>query len=146
MRATRRRGNSKPGSLVSLEDFETETLAISAWTKAAAAWQLLDNVPQVVLTVLMETGRTAEIDSVRATLAGYNSGRGPNRFSNSRGRGRLEYVLDQCTFGYDSTYLPEESDQRDSESFGREQREAECQWRSDRLFSVHRRSFWAAGV
>ncbi len=34
--------------LVSLEDFESETLAISGVTKASAAWQLVDNIPEVV--------------------------------------------------------------------------------------------------
>lgn len=94
--------------LVSLEDFETETLAISGVTKAAAAWQLVDNIPEVVVTVLMETGRTAEIDDVRQTIAGYNKGRGPNRFPISVHEGRLKYVVVAATFDYDSTYLEDE--------------------------------------
>src|SRR5262249_54187932 len=68
------------GRLVSLADFETETLAIPGVSRAAAAWQLVDNVPSMVVTVLMETGREAEIDAVRDILAGYNRCRGPQRF------------------------------------------------------------------
>src|SRR4029453_4030171 len=32
--------------LVSLQDFESETLAISGVTKASAAWQLVDGIPE----------------------------------------------------------------------------------------------------
>jgi hypothetical protein len=96
--------------LVSLEDFESETLAISGVTKAAAAWQRVDNIPLVVLTVLMDTGRGAEIDDVRATLTGYNHGRGPSRFPIEVLQGQRQYVVIGVTFGYDSTY--EEDDVR----------------------------------
>jgi len=94
--------------LVSLKDFESETLAISGVSKASAAWQLVDNIPEVVLTVLMETGRTAEIDDVRQTLASYNRGRGPNRFPISVHQGRLEYVFRRVLFRSDSTYLEDD--------------------------------------
>lgn len=107
--------NAAPGKiqsldrLVSLEDFESETLAISGVTKVAAAWQLVDNIPGVVLTVLMETGRSKEIDAVRETLTAYDKGRGANRFPISVPEGsRRKYVVIKATFGYDSTYLEEE--------------------------------------
>ena len=89
--------------LVSVEDFESETLAIPGVTKAAAAWQLVDNIPEVVVTVLMATGRSAEIDDVRTTLAGYNHSRGPSRFPIEVLQGHLQYVVIDVTFGYDST-------------------------------------------
>jgi len=79
--------------LVSVEDFESEALAISGVTKAAGAWQLADNIPEVVVTVLMETGRGDEFGDVRATLAGYSRNRGPGRFPIAVLQGHLEYVV-----------------------------------------------------
>lgn len=94
--------------LVSLQDFESEALAISGVTKAAATWALVNNNPEVVITVLMDTGREDEITDVRQTIAGYNQGRGPNRFPISVLKGLRRYVVVQATFGYDSTYLEED--------------------------------------
>ncbi len=45
------------GRLVSLRDFETETLGIAGVTKVAAAWALDSGVPSVVLIVLLAAGR-----------------------------------------------------------------------------------------
>jgi hypothetical protein len=94
--------------LVSLRDFESETLAIAGVKKVAAAWQLVSNIPHVVLTVLMETGREIEIEAVKETLAGYNRGRGPNRFPIKVIQAHRNYVVVQATFGYDSTYREED--------------------------------------
>jgi hypothetical protein len=52
------------GRLVSLQDYESETLAIGGVAKVSAAWQLVDNIPCVVLTILMATGREKEADEV----------------------------------------------------------------------------------
>jgi hypothetical protein len=94
--------------LVSLQDFESEALAISGVTKAAATWALVDNNPEVVITVLMDTGRADEFEDVRQTLAGYNQGRGANRFPITVDKGLRRYVVVHATFGYDSTYLEED--------------------------------------
>jgi hypothetical protein len=94
--------------LVSVHDFESETLAVSGVTKAAAAWQLVENIPELVVTVLMETERGDEFTGVRTTLAGYSRGRGADRFPISVLQGQLEYVVINATFGYDSTYREED--------------------------------------
>ncbi len=93
--------------LVSLQDFESEALAISGVTKAAASWALVDNNPEVVITVLMDTGRENEIEVVGQTLAAYNKSRGPNRFPITPHKGLRRYVVVHATFGFDSTYLEE---------------------------------------
>lgn len=80
------------GRLVSLQDFETEALAIAGVTKATAAWQLVDNVPSVVLTVLMETGREKELAEVQAMLNAYNRCRGPQRFPILVKPGQVRYL------------------------------------------------------
>jgi hypothetical protein len=68
------------GRLVSLRDFETETLAIPGVSRVRAAWRLVDNVPSTVVTVLMVTGRETEIDQVRGIVASSDRRRGTARF------------------------------------------------------------------
>lgn len=80
------------GRLVSLQDFETEALAIAGVTKATAAWQLVDNLPSVVLTVLMENGREKELAEVQAMLNAYNRCRGPQRFPILVRPGQVRYL------------------------------------------------------
>lgn len=68
------------GRLVSLRDYETETMTIPGVALASARWATVDNVPAVVLTLLMDSGREAEIDSVRQSVTTANRCRGPRRF------------------------------------------------------------------
>jgi hypothetical protein len=89
--------------LVSLRDFEAETVAIAGVWAAAAAWQLVDNIPTVVLTVLMQTGRDAEIDQVRQVLATANRCRGPQRFAVVVRQGSLRHVYLDLTAAIDGT-------------------------------------------
>jgi hypothetical protein len=89
------------GRLVSIKDFETETLAISGVSKAKAAWKLVHNIPTMVITVLMETGRAAEIEEVRILLNTYNRCRGPQRFPIRVDQGSLKYIYVDITAGID---------------------------------------------
>lgn len=95
------------GRLVSLKDFESETLAIAGVSKVSAAWQLVDNIPAVVLTVLMETGREREIDEVQGVLNTYNRCRGPQRFPILVHPGKLRYLYVDLTVGLDPTFRQE---------------------------------------
>ena len=139
--------NAAPGKiqslnrLVSLEDFESETLAISGVTKAVAAWQLVDNSPEVVVTVLMATGRSGEIADVRSTLAGYNRGRGPGRFPIDVLQGQLQYVVIDATFGYDSTYREEDVRKAIQKALGVNSGKPNIADDQSGLFSLRRRSF-----
>jgi len=92
------------GRLVSIRDFETDALAIAGVTLARAAWQLVDNVAAVVLTVLMETGRGPEIAQVRTALAKANRCRGPARFSIVVQPGVRKYVYVAATVAIDPTF------------------------------------------
>jgi hypothetical protein len=69
------------GRLVSLRDYETETLTIPGVTTATAAWGLVDGVPALTLTVLLAAGREAEFQAVRDTIQSYQRCRGPDRFA-----------------------------------------------------------------
>jgi hypothetical protein len=90
--------------LVSLADFESEALAISGVTRATSSWQIQDNVPAVVITILMESGREQELSAVEEVIAGYNLCRGPNRFPVIVREGRLLYVSVNVTYALDPTY------------------------------------------
>ncbi|HEY2853202.1 MAG TPA: hypothetical protein VGJ18_10170 [Gemmatimonadaceae bacterium] len=77
--------------LVSLWDYETETMAIAGVARAEAAWQIQDGVPMVVLTVLMQSGRESEIDAVRDIITTANRCRGPRRFPVMAVEGHLRW-------------------------------------------------------
>jgi hypothetical protein len=94
--------------LVSLQDFESETLAIPGVAKVAARWDLVEQVPTVVLTVLMETGREQELEEVRQTLARYNRCRGPQRFPIQVDPGSRTYVQVTAEVALDPTLRQEE--------------------------------------
>jgi hypothetical protein len=95
------------GRIVSLRDHETETLAIPGVSAASAAWQVVDNIPAVVITVLMETGRAAEISTVSELLNNYNVCRGPQRFPFIVLSGRREYVCIDISIALAPSYLEE---------------------------------------
>lgn len=95
------------GRLVSIQDFESETLALAGVSKAKAAWKLVNNIPTMVLTVLMETGREAELEEVRTILNTYNRCRGPQRFPIRVHQGVLKYIYTDITVGI-SPSIPED--------------------------------------
>ncbi len=89
------------GRLVSLRDFETELLTIPGITTATAAWGLTDNVPTLTLRVLMQAGREAEFESVRATIAHYQHCRGPDRFAVVVQQAHLRYAFLDVLYAFD---------------------------------------------
>ena len=128
--------------LVSLADFESEALSIAGVVKASAAWDLVQNIPQVVLNILMDTGRDAELETVRTTLAEYNRGRGPNRFPVSVPQeGRRKYVAINATYAFDSTYLKEEIEKAIRIALGVSSGKPNAHDDQSGLFSVLRRGF-----
>jgi predicted phage baseplate assembly protein len=80
------------GRMVSLEDFEAEAAAIPGVARAGATWQLEDNLPAVTVTVLLETGRSAEVTSVSNHIREYNLQRGAGRTSINVLEGKRLYV------------------------------------------------------
>ncbi|MBW4671115.1 MAG: hypothetical protein KME60_27750 [Cyanomargarita calcarea GSE-NOS-MK-12-04C] len=92
------------GRLVTLQDFEQETLAIQGVSKVAAIWGLLNYTPMVMLTVLMERGREQEINEVQQILNTYNRCRGFQRFPIYVRPGNLRHVYLDVTIGIDPTF------------------------------------------
>jgi predicted phage baseplate assembly protein len=80
------------GRLVGLGDFETEALALPGVALAAAAWGLVDGVPTVTVTVLMESGREQEHAAVAAMLRTAARERGADRFEIDVRQGRYRDV------------------------------------------------------
>lgn len=127
--------------LVSLEDFESEALAIAGVSKVLAAWDLVDNIPIVRLTVLMETGRQTELDDVEKTLKKYNRCRGPNRFPIQVVAGSLEYVYAAAEVAYDLSYRQELVEADIRTALGTSGQEANGVNESEGLFALKRRRF-----
>lgn len=93
--------------LVGLKDFESEVSAISGVARARAAWQLVNNIPAVVITVLMQTGRAEEIDPVSQVIRNYNICRGPNRHAVIVEQGRRQFVRVEVDVAFDPSFRQE---------------------------------------
>lgn len=96
------------GRLVSIRDYETETLGVPGVVTAAAAWDLHAGVPAVILRVLLEGGREAEFADVRATLAHAQRCRGPDRFPLVVQQALLRYAFVDVSYARDPSYRLED--------------------------------------
>jgi hypothetical protein len=98
------------GRLVSIRDYETETLAIPGVVTATAAWDLYGGVPAVMLRVLLEAGREAEFADVRAAIAHAQRCSGPDRFPVVVEQALLRYAFLDLTYARDPTFKAEDVD------------------------------------
>lgn len=96
------------GRLVSIRDYENETLAVPGVVRAAAAWDLHGGVPAVILRVLLAAGREAEFAAVQATLAHAQRCRGPDRFPLVVQQARPRQVFLDLGYARDPRYRQEE--------------------------------------
>ncbi len=96
------------GRLVSLADFEAETLALPNVLKANAAWAAPEGVPLVQLTVLTQSESDADLDKVRDALATANRCRGPARFPIRVVKGLRQYLHIHLTAGFDPSRRQED--------------------------------------
>jgi predicted phage baseplate assembly protein len=92
------------GRIVSMKDFETEASAVPGVALASAMWQLVDGIPTVVVTVLMETGRSSELTAVRETLDAYNKSRGAGLHPIDVVPGKRMYVTATIEYALKPTY------------------------------------------
>lgn len=98
------------GRLVSLRDYETETLAIPSVITATAAWDLYAGVPAVILRILLEAGREAEFADVRAAILKAQRCHGPDRFPLVVEQALMRYVYLDLTYARDASYRQEDVD------------------------------------
>lgn len=96
------------GRLVSLRDYETETLAIPGVVTATAAWDLHAGVPAVILRVLLEAGREPEFTDVRAAIEKAQRCRGPDRHALVVEQAVLRYAFLDLIYARDPTYRQED--------------------------------------
>ncbi|QBI01738.1 hypothetical protein [Pseudoduganella albidiflava] len=96
------------GRLVSIRDYETETLGVPGVVTAAAAWDLHVGVPALILRVLLEAGREGEFAAVRATLARAQRCRGPDRFPLVVQQALLRYVFVDVGYARDPSWRQED--------------------------------------
>ncbi|WP_166359394.1 hypothetical protein [Pseudomonas akapageensis] len=96
------------GRLVSIQDYEIETLSVPGVVTATAAWDLHVGVPAVILRVLLEGGREAEFAQVQATLAHAQRCRGPDRFPLVVQQALLRHVFVDLSYALDPSYRQED--------------------------------------
>lgn len=139
--------NAAPGKiqsldrLISLRDIETETLSIPGVALSSAKWKLVDNVPSVAVTVLMETGRSGEFDFVTTTLNSYNSGRGSSRFPIVTVDGKRLYVNVTVEFALDPTFQFDLVKPEIEKALGINYGKSSSEEYAGGLFSLQRRKF-----
>lgn len=92
------------GRLVSLQDYETETLALPGVVTAVAAWDIYQGVPAVILRVLLEAGREAEFADVRAAIAHAQRCRGPDRYPVIVQQALPRHVFVDLSYARDPSY------------------------------------------
>lgn len=129
------------GRIVSIKDVESEAAAIPGVASASAAWQVADHIPAVAVTVLMETGRSAEIADVRATLSAYNGQRGAARHAIDVVLGKRMYVTAAVRYALKPTYRADLVEPLIRRALGVNRGKATLEEDQTGLFSLGRRRF-----
>ena len=95
------------GRLVSLRDYETETLQIGGVVTATAAWEVVLGVPTVHLCVLLGEAQQADVQfsAVEAIIRAADQARGPNRHPIQVTQCELRYVYLSVTYAHDPALL-----------------------------------------
>ena len=130
--------------LVGLQDFEFEVAAISGVARARAAWQLRNNIPAVVITVLMETGRSGESVAVGEVIGHYNQCRGPNRYPVIVEQGSRQYVRVDVDYAVDPSFREELVNQEIAFGLGTNSGKKKGDDNPDGLFGAGNRTFGQA--
>lgn len=106
-RAAAPAGLQSLGRIVSLADYEAETLTLAGVAKATATWDQRFGIPSVVLTVLLEAGRADEYAAVKAAILAAQRGRGSDRHPISVRQAFLRYVYLNIEYAFDSVLQEE---------------------------------------
>ncbi len=91
------------GRLVSLQDYETETLQLNGVVATAAAWEAVEGVPSVRLAVLLEAAQQsdAQFTAVEAVIRAADRERGPLRHPLRVVQCELRYLYLALTYAAD---------------------------------------------
>jgi hypothetical protein len=95
------------GRLVSLSDYESETLQIGGVVTATAAWEIIAGAPTVHLCVLLEQAQQtdAQFSAVEDIIQAADASRGPNRYPIKVTQCELRYVYLSVTYACDPKLL-----------------------------------------
>lgn len=129
------------GRLVSLHDYEAEVAQTAGVASVAAAWQLIENIPAVVLTVLTETGRSGEIAAIEELLNSYNCERGANAHPVFAIAGKRLYVRVAVQYALDATYRADVTEPEIRRALGVNYGLATNKEDASGLFSLQQRRF-----
>ncbi len=98
------------GRLVSLADHETEVLSIAGVTTVSARWDVFENVPSVMLRVLLAAGREEEFEAIRAQIEHARRCRGPSGYPVVVQQAFLRYVFVDVQYAFDPQVLQSDVD------------------------------------
>ena len=95
------------GRLVSLADYESETLQIAGVVTTSAAWEIISGTPTVHLCVLLEQAQQSDeqFNAVETIIRAADAGRGPHRHPIKVTQCELRYAYLSVTYAYDPKLL-----------------------------------------
>ena len=96
------------GRLVSLRDYETEVIALPGVVAVAAAWDLHNHIPSLMLRVLLEGGREGEFAAIQEQIELVRQCRGPSAYPVVVEQARLRYVYLDVEYAFDHTLLQDD--------------------------------------
>lgn len=129
------------GRLVSLADFEAETLAIPNVIKTRAFWSAPEGTALVRVIVLTESSESADTAAVQASLTTFNRCRGPARFPIQVIQGISQFVHLNITAGFEATRRQQDIEVAIKEALGLAGEEGNGILGEDGLFSLKNRQF-----
>jgi len=132
--------------IVSLKDFEMETLSIPGIKKVLARWDLLDGAtPGIILTVLLDDNQIQNFEQIRKTICNYDNNRGARNFPLSVIPGRFADVYIQIDYAMDSSFRQDVVEKAIRDALGvvenEEDTDIENQVTLNGLFGLNQRQF-----
>lgn len=129
------------GRLVSLADYEAETRMLPNVLKASARWAAPEGTPLIALTVLTQSGSSADLAQIRDALTAYSRCRGPARYPVLAINGHKQFVHVDALVGYDPSRLVEDISKAIKLALGLSGEEANGIDGKDGLFGLNQRDF-----
>jgi hypothetical protein len=129
------------GRMVSIADIEAEALMLPHVLKVRALWVAPEGVPLVRLTVLTQSGETADVDAVRDSMRTFNRCRGPARHPIDVVQGIRQYVYLNIEAGIEASRRDDDVIVAIKKSLGLAGEEGNGIDGADGLFGLNARQF-----
>jgi hypothetical protein len=100
------------GRLVSIKDYESETLQIGGVVTATASWEILDGIPSIHLCVLLEQAQqnNEQFAAIEAVIRTADQARGPNRNPLRVTQCELRYIYLNLSYAHDPALITTDVD------------------------------------